>query len=140
MNREEIAKENFMSGMNCAQAVVAAFSDLLGKDAKALVNAALSFGGGLGRQGELCGTVSGMSMVAGALYGEGASKGVHYAFIRELCDRFREETGSIVCRELLGQVSKNAFGQELDVKKRPCADLCALAAKILSEAIEQKQG
>lgn len=139
MNREEIAKENFNSGMNCAQAVVAAFSDLLGKDAETLVNAALSFGGGLGRQGELCGTVSGMSMVAGALYGEGASKGAHYAFIRELCDRFREETGSIVCRELLGQVSKNAFGQELDVKKRPCVELCALAAKILSEAIEEKR-
>ena len=135
MNREEIAKENFNSGMNCAQAVVAAFSDLLGKDAETLVNAALSFGGGLGRQGELCGTVSGMSIVAGALYGEGASKGAHYAFIRELCDRFRDETGSIVCRELLGQVSKNAFGQELDVKNRPCA----LAAKILSEAIEEKQ-
>ncbi len=140
MNREEIAKENFNSGKNCAQAVVAAFSDLLGKDAETLVNAALSFGGGLGRQGELCGTVSGMSMVAGALYGEEASKGAHYAFIRELCDRFREETGSIVCRELLGQVSKNAFGQELDVKKRPCAELCALAAKILSEAIEEKRG
>ena len=76
--------------------------------------------------------------------GEGADKAAkdaHYALIRELCDEFRAETGSIVCRELLGLAPAQSDPPVSEArtpayyKKRPCAELVALAAGILSKRL-----
>ena len=78
--------------------------------------------------------------------GEGADKAAkdeHYVFIRELCDAFRAETGSIVCRELLGLAPRQSDPPVSEARtpayyqKRPCADLVALAAKILSDNLPE---
>ena len=66
--RGEIAKKNFLSGMNCCQAVLLAFSDLTGLDEATALKMAAPFGGGVGRMREVCGTVSGMCMVLGMLF------------------------------------------------------------------------
>ena len=104
-DRSEEAKNNFLAGMNCAQAVLCAFRDRCGLNLDTALKLASGFGGGLARQREVCGAVSGMCMAADLIRGPGegadkAAKDEHYAFIRELCDAFRAETGSIVCREL----------------------------------------
>ena len=67
--RGQRAFELFKEGYNCSQAVVLAFADLIGMDEKLLTRVTSSFGGGMGRLREVCGAVSGMSFVAGALYG-----------------------------------------------------------------------
>ena len=100
------AAELFLSGYNCAQSVLVAFSDLTGLDADFSAKFSSSFGGGMGRMREVCGAVSGMLMVAGLLYGydtpgDDVSKKEHYARVQYLAGRFREEVGSIVCREIL---------------------------------------
>ena len=48
--REELARQAFKEGYNCSQAMVAAFSDLMGMDKKTALRLASSFGGGMGRR------------------------------------------------------------------------------------------
>ncbi len=146
MNRGALAKQYFLSGHNCAQAVLLAFSDLTGLDKPTSMKLASSFGGGMGRLREVCGAVSGMFLTLGILYGDGdvptqENKAAHYRRVQELAAQFRNENGSIVCRELLSKVetttgsAPEARTQEY-YTKRPCAELCACAADILSQLIE----
>ena len=147
MTRREKAIANFKEGYNCSQAIVLAFADILPIDGKKVSRMASSFGGGMGRLREVCGSVSGMFMVAGLLYGyDGAETGKvkkdHYARIQELARRFEEKHGSIVCRELLGlnvrhdipvpEARTNEY-----YKKRPCAEIIGDAAEILEEYIKE---
>lgn len=145
-DRSEDAKNNFLAGMNCAQAVLCAFHDLCGLDRDTALKLASGFGAGIARQREVCGAVSGMCMVADLIRGPGegtdkTAKDEHYAFIRGLCDAFREETGSIICRDLLGLAPKQSdppvseARTETYYKKRPCTELVAIAARILSERL-----
>ena len=53
MNKGEIAKQNFESGYNCAQAVLLAFCDELGFDKNTAAMLAAPFGGGMGRLREV---------------------------------------------------------------------------------------
>ena len=146
MTRRERAVAAFAAGCNCAQAVVSAFVDLLPVDAATALRLSSPFGGGLGRQREVCGAVSGMCLVAGLLYGQedvgdGAEKLRVYAMTQELCGAFREKNGNIVCRDLLGLATK---GPESPVPtprtpeffhKRPCPDYVGDAAEILETYI-----
>ena len=145
MTRRERAAAAFAAGQNCAQAVVSAFADLLPVDADTAMRMASPFGGGLGRQREVCGAVFGMCLVAGFLYGQSdvsdpAEKTRVYTMTQELCRAFREKNGHIVCRELLGlkegPSSPAATPRTPDFyKKRPCPELVADAAEILEAYI-----
>lgn len=143
MERALKAAKLFADGYNCAQAVAVAFSDLTGLSPETSAKITSSFGGGMGRMGEVCGAVSGMLAVAGLLYGygnpdEGEAKKNHYALVREMAEQFREQTGSILCRELLAKECRWQADPELDaiVSKRPCARLVALAAHVLEQYIQ----
>ncbi len=147
MTRRELAKENFMKGYNCSQALVLAFEDMVPIDRESLLKLASSFGGGMGRLREVCGSVSGMFMIAGLIYGydgpeTGQVKADHYARIQELARRFEETHGSIICREMLGlSVKHDAPTPEARTKeyykKRPCPDIVGDAAEILEKYIEE---
>ncbi len=124
--RVERARKNFASGYNCAQSVVLAYSDIMDVDPKILATLSASFGGGMGRLREVCGAVSGMSMVAGALapaFDPTAreAKSANYTLVKTLADQFKTENGSIICRELL-----------LNGAKRPCGKLVEMAAEIVA--------
>ena len=146
MSHRSIAIEYFKQGYNCAQSVVMAFADVTGLDAKQSARLASSFGGGLGRMREVCGAVSGMAFVLGALYGyddpkvTGASA-THYARVQEVAGAFKNANGSIICRELLGDKGLVTATPEPRTpeyyKKRPCADLVGMAADILDDYIER---
>ena len=147
MTRREAAMANFKKGYNCSQSIVLAFADLLPADEKMLLKMASSFGGGMGRLREVCGSVSGMFMVAGLLYGydgpeTGQVKAEHYAGIQELAHRFEEKHGTIICREMLGlSVRHDVPVPEARTaeyyKKRPCAEIIGDAAEILEQYIEE---
>jgi C_GCAxxG_C_C family probable redox protein len=163
MDRGELAREYFLKGYNCSQAVVLAFSDRTGLDEHTAAKLASSFGGGMGRMREVCGTFSGMMIVLGMLHGydaaaetETENKKLHYARVQELASRFREEFGSIICRELLAGKAKEALKQganaddkqiaamlsdgaeptprtEAYYKKRPCPDIVEAGARMLDD-------
>ena len=147
MTRREMAMANFMKGYNCSQSVVLAFADMLPVKESDLLKMASSFGGGMGRLREVCGSVSGMFIVIGLLYGydgpeTGPVKAEHYKRVQELAHRFEEKHGSIVCRELLGlNVKREAPTPEARTKeyykKRPCPEIIGDAAEILEEYIKE---
>ena len=145
MNHVERAVELFVEGYNCAQAVAAAFGDLTGLDEKTAARMASCFGGGMGRMREVCGAVSGMLMVAGVLYGYDDPKATRekrelYAQVQAMAGQFRQELGSIVCRDLLKNPPSDPNPTprtEQFYKDRPCARMVATAARIMDAFIEE---
>lgn len=133
------AEELFKDGYNCAQAVLGAFAEELGLPLETAMKLSSSFGGGMGRMREVCGACSGMFMAAGLLYGyatpeTGTPKAELYEHIRVLADRFREENGSIICRDLLGGTARIGGTPEARTteyyQKRPCVEYVRQAAAI----------
>ena len=122
------------------------FSDVLDMEPEQVARLASGFGGGMGRMREVCGTVSGMTMVAGAIcpasdVSDKATKTANYALVQEFAASFREQNGSIICRELLGLSRPEGTPVPQDrtpeyYRKRPCAELCAMAAGIVAEKLE----
>ena len=143
--RAEQAREYFTSGYNCAQSVFLAYRDITGIDEGLAATISAPFGGGMGRLREVCGAVSGMTMVAGFIApnsqpNDNENKKNCYATVQALAEEFRAENGSIVCRELLGLAQPKddptpspRTGEYY--KRRPCAEYVAIAARILGEKI-----
>ena len=107
--RARRAKQNFLDGYNCCQAVMLAFADVFGVDEETIATVASGFGGGMARMREVCGTVSAMGMAAGFMSPAIRPRNMeertaNYALVQELAGEFRKENGSIVCKELLGLV------------------------------------
>ena len=145
MDHEVYAGELFLRGYNCAQAVAVAFCDVTGLTEDFAAKMASSFGGGMGRMREVCGAVSGMLMVVGLLYGydtpgDDVSKKAQYTLVQELAGRFRAETGSIICREILKNPTSDPNPSPRTAEyyaKRPCARMVMTAARILDEYMER---
>lgn len=140
MSKGEQAKELFLKGFNCSQSVALAFADEMKLDKELIEKLTVGFGGGMGRLREVCGAVSGMTFVISALYPE--NKTSVYKRVQEVANMFREQHGSLVCRELL---NLSITGADSPVpsprtpeyyKKRPCADIVASAADILENYIK----
>ena len=138
----EKANALFAEGYNCAQAVFAAFSDVTGIEFETALKLSSGFGGGMGRMREVCGAVSGMFMVLGALEGytspiDNGAKMELYAKVQKLAGEFKLENGSIVCRELLDGVPsttpKPTERTPEFYKKRPCGDFVKIAADIVAD-------
>ena len=143
-------KEN---GYNCCQAVVLAYNDIFGISDETAAAMSSGFGGGMGRLREVCGSVSGMVMLAGLISpaSDPSNKEwrtANYALVQEMAEEFRKANGSIVCKELLGLVpmgSASPAPKETPepsdrtpeyYKKRPCEDLVGISARIVGEKIK----
>lgn len=106
MNRCDIAVENHKKGCNCAQAVACVFADKLGYSEDEIFRLTEAFGGGMGGTQGVCGAVSAMVFVAGALKSLGieklpeTNKKESYRLARELMERFESEVGSLICKEI----------------------------------------
>ena len=147
MTHQEKARQNFLNGYNCAQAVFCAFCDVTGMDEREALRLSSSFGGGMGRLREVCGAVSGMFMAAGLLYGyddleDKSLKTAHYARIQDLAARFSSQETSLICRELLGLTETHSAPEPSDrtqeyYQSRPCPRIVETAARILDKYIEE---
>lgn len=129
----ERAVELFMSGKNCSQAVFVAFATDLGLTEDMALAISIGLGGGVGRMREVCGAISGASMVVGLKYPE-LDKGEVYEKVRLIADEFKKTNPSIVCKELLGlSKPENSSVPEARTaeyyKKRPCVKIVEDAAK-----------
>lgn len=149
MSRAEKAKEYFLQGYACSQAVALVFADVAGVDESIISKMMLSFGGGMGRLRLTCGAVSGMAAIIGLIFAEAENspenKKKTYSIVQELCGKFKEEFGSLVCGELLsGMKVPVQVGGEAEMRtpeyyrKRSCADMVYYAAKILEEYLIEK--
>lgn len=142
----------FKSGYNCAQAVVMAYDDVMGISVEALAKIAAPFGGGMGRMREVCGTVSGMTFVAGAIRPainpqNLEERKANYALVQHFAQRFRQENGDIICRRLLGlepaaersETPMPSQRTEEYYRKRPCVEYVATATRIVAEYLAAEQ-
>lgn len=147
MTEKEKAGQLFLEGFNCSQSVFTAFCDRFGIDEETAKKISAGLGGGVGRQREVCGAVSGAAMVLGCISaatdgGDNESKTKNYELVREFSDRFREVHCSIVCRELLKDKAKNkgAVPDERTAeyyKNRPCLKVVEDAAEILMQMLKE---
>jgi hypothetical protein len=86
-----------------------------------------------------------MMFVAGILYGydtkdDDGIKKEHYARVQELAGKFRNEVGSIVCREILKNPPSDPTPSprtEQYYKDRPCAHMVVTAVKIMEAYIAE---
>ncbi len=141
----KLAEELFLQGYNCTQAVVCAFEDITGLDRDMAARMSSSFGGGMGRMREVCGTVSGALIVLGITMGYSDPKDIkakteHYHIVQEFARRFKEINGSIICRELLAGVEVKPGSEPEErtpeyYKKRPCPKLAGISAHIVEEML-----
>ncbi len=140
MDKASKAKELFENGCNCCQAVFCAFPEENNLSEEEALRLSAGFGGGMGRMREVCGAVSGMIMVLSNRFAstdpnDHEKKKELYALIQKAAGEFKEENGSIICRELLGLSEKTSDPvpekrTEAYYKKRPCAELVHCAAEI----------
>jgi C_GCAxxG_C_C family probable redox protein len=145
--KSDEARKLFRSGANCAQAVVCAFRDECGLSSEQAMRLSSSFGAGMGRLREVCGAVTGMFLVSGMVEGpenadSKALKDQQYKRVQALAKAFKAQTGSLICRELLGlPAGPNSPVSEPRTAdyyaRRPCEAMVALAAEILEQHLSQ---
>ncbi len=142
MNRSEQAKELFLSGYNCAQSVVLTFADDLKFSKELAQKMAAGFGGGMGKQQETCGAVTGAIMVLGLLKGEEVNnndelKTAAYGGVKELTREFVASYKTIQCRELIGCDLNTPEGsakfKEEKLMENVCAGCVEKAVQILDK-------
>ena len=106
MDKTKEALEYFRNKFNCSQSVLTPFGTEFHLSADECLKIATAFGGGMGRQQQTCGAVTGALMAIGLKYGKGinddeAKKQFTYSKTREFFEEFIKIHGSTNCRELL---------------------------------------
>ncbi|MDR0661194.1 MAG: C-GCAxxG-C-C family protein [Prevotellaceae bacterium] len=129
----------FKQGYNCAQSVFAAYADLFGRDSEMSFKLATPFGGGLAGMCEVCGTVSAMCMVAGLAKGitePGDKEGKKSCFelVHVLTDKFRQENGSIIRKQLIGLEPCVS----VDFKRKLCVEQVRYCAQLYRNVNDRK--
>jgi C_GCAxxG_C_C family probable redox protein len=134
----------FSIGYNCAQSVLAEYSNLLGLPNDLALKLATPFGGGMGRQGHICGAVSGALMVIGLRFGNSdhgdkSARDHTYAVTQQFLSGFSSTCGSLYCRDLLGvDLSQPGALERVradDRFKRICSSYVQNAIDLVAEII-----
>ncbi len=138
MKKAEQAKSLFLSGYNCAQSVVLSFADDLKISRELVQKMAAGFGGGMGKQQETCGAVTGAIMVLGLLSGEHVNnndelKSQSYALVKAFFRQFNGEFKTTNCSELTGCDLNTPEGSE---KFREEGIMEGICAGCVSRAVE----
>ena len=125
----EVATENFQDGYNCAQSVFSAFFEKESPDFEQAFYLLNSFGGGIGRTGNLCGAYSGGIAVLGLWYGRfnppaPLKKEFLYSKIKEFENAFRKELGGLTCPQLLGYDIRIETERQLANNNRVFLKIC----------------
>ena len=143
------ASELFLSGYNCSQAVFGALADIYDISDEQAARLSASFGGGIGRRREMCGACSAMALLEGLQSGatkaeDSAGKQANYSNVQSLIQRFKEQNGSYLCRELL-QLRKDAPTPPTPdertaeyYRQRPCLRMVESAVRIYCERLQGK--
>jgi C_GCAxxG_C_C family probable redox protein len=152
MMQPQRALELFAQKYNCAQSVYGSCTATEGLTETQRLAIAAGFGGGVARQGEVCGALTGALMALGEACGEAMVRDPEngrkdfYDRAQRLVDSFRQAHGSILCRELTGCILGTEEGKksydDRELHKNLCSKLVAFASEkvdeIISEALEKK--
>ena len=145
--KEQKAEDLFGNGYNCSQAVLASFCEDYGLDKNIAANLAVPFGGGLGRQGEICGCLSGALMVLGLHYGNDSTNDIdvrikNYDIAKDFCKKFKELNGGMDCKDIikfnLANLEERQKAQEQNVFKNRCSNVVKQTVSLLEEFLKEE--
>lgn len=117
--RVQKALDKKHSGCNCAQAVVCAYSDIIGMEESACRDLASAFGAGMGTMEGTCGALVG----AGIVLGLSGKRGMN-----RIMTKFQQRNGTTQCKMLKGIGTGHVL--------RPCDDCVADAVEFLEEELK----
>lgn len=123
---------------NCPQAVLCTYADKLGLDQETALKIASPFGGGIARNGKICGAITGGLMVIGLKnWNDGSnkedSKAEVYKISNQFMDEIKKRNGTLDCERLLGINVSTAEGRGLVKEKNLNVKVCH---KVISDVVE----
>jgi C_GCAxxG_C_C family probable redox protein len=132
-----LANSRFARGYNCSQSVFSAFAEERGVSSELALRLSASFGGGMGRAGEVCGALSGALMVLGLEFGNERpeSKEEVYRLVREFMDQFEQQHGAVRCSDLLGHDISTPEGLQVARSNNVFARVCPLLVDETAKAL-----
>ena len=123
-----------------------AVSQARGVQCDCIPRIATGFGGGMGKQGEVCGAVSGGVMALGLVYGrqeveDKQARELAYAKTTDFIHRFTNINGDLRCRDLLNVDLSSDEGlqtyRDLHLVDEVCTGAVGSAVRILLSLMEQ---
>jgi len=141
-DQTQIALTHFDQGFSCSQSVFSAFAPQFGIAEDLALKIASPFGGGVARQGEVCGAVTGALMAIALKHGTitPEKKDDIYKVSQEFIHRFEAKHGSIICRKLVGYniriPEEFQKAREEKIFEKNCPGLVEDAAEIVKSLIE----
>ncbi|SDN66106.1 C-GCAxxG-C-C family protein [Acetanaerobacterium elongatum] len=137
MDKKQIALGCVKQKFNCAQSTFSAFAEEVGIDQGTALKVASCFGGGM-KCGEVCGAVTGVLMAIGMKYGSVTPDDYEkhqQAYIKgiQFIKQFKQQHGSILCKDLLGYDTSNPAEMAKVLEKGLHISVCA---KAITDAIE----
>jgi C_GCAxxG_C_C family probable redox protein len=145
MDKSKQAAEYMKSGYNCAQSIVKAYAGEVGLEEEDVLRMAAPFGGGLGRNGYVCGALTGAALIIGKKYGnvdatDARSKEKAYHVVSDLLDEFAKGQGSVMCRELTSTDMRNPEelkkAREAGIFSNQCPLYVMKAGELLEKALK----
>ena len=137
------AQQLLAQGYHCSEAVLKAVCQELGIENELIPRIAGALGGGMAGTGEVCGAVSSALMCISIKHGReepSQSDDEAYVLARRFLRRFRNEMGSIRCRELTGIDLTTREGvkqfRTSDVPLRVCLPAAGLAYRLVLELLQ----
>ncbi|MEM2917196.1 MAG: C-GCAxxG-C-C family protein [Candidatus Bathyarchaeia archaeon] len=136
----------FRSGFNCSESVLLAIANSVLEIRSPLIpKVATGFGGGISRQGYICGAISGAVLGFGLKYGRSSPEELRaetYNRVVEFFKQFQHRFGSIICKELSGCDLSTIEGvrkfREERVHEEKCTKFVAGAVEIFMSLMDEK--
>jgi len=131
------------SDFNCAESVFLASAECMRKCTPSIPCVASAFGGGMGREGSVCGALTGALMALGLVFGRSKStddKEKIYGLTRELYEGFTRKFGSPFCSELiecdLGTREGRDKYHNLKLRELKCKSYVSFCSEALNRMLE----
>lgn len=144
---EEISRNYFKKGLNCAECVFRTFADMHDINMpEEVIALSTGFGGGIGQQKSACGAITGAVMALGTVkgrrnpfeYEETSDRikqlnGNVYPIFREMTTEMKNNFGTLICSELSAPHG-DFEGKE---RKRNCLDMVGYCSALVTKYAEK---
>ncbi len=142
----EKALSSFRAGFNCAESTLSAIADdVLEMKNDLIPRIATGFGGGISRQGYVCGAVSGAVIGFGLKFGRSSPdelRATTYNRVVEFYRQFQAVFGSIICKDLSGCDLSTIEGvrkfREESIHEKRCSHFVAGAVEIFAKLVNEE--
>jgi len=147
MNNTQKIKAALTGGKNCAQIVAGTIAEKYNIDPKTVLSATIGFGGGIGRQGLMCGACTGAVVALGLVNEQSGkpsaeAKDITYRQVCEFFTRFDEKYSTTECKELLDCDISTPEGFEIHKQGEhinQCVGFIENSLEILDEMLNEKK-